>query len=79
MKLTAVFNPEEDGGYTAYIEEIPGVNTQGNNLEDTKNNLLEALEMVVEVRREIAAKEILLASRELSRHKIITEEIFLGT
>ena len=79
MKLTAVFNPEEDGGYTAYIEEIPGVNTQGNNLEDTKNNLLEALEMVVEVRREMAEKEILLASRELSRHKIITEEIFLGT
>ena len=79
MKLTAVFNPEEDGGYTAYIEEIPGVNTQGDNLEDTKNNLLEALAMVVEVRREMAEKEILLASRELSKHKIFTEEIFWGT
>jgi predicted RNase H-like HicB family nuclease len=78
MKLTAVFDPEEDGGYTAYIEEIPGVNTQGDNLEDTKSNLLEALTMVMEVRRELAEKEILLTSKELSKQTIFTEEISFG-
>ncbi len=78
MKLTAVFCPEEDGGYTAYIEEMPGVNTQGDNLKEAKSNLLEALSMVMEVRREIAKKEILSASKKLSKQKIITEEILWG-
>ena len=78
MKLTAVFSPEEDGGYIAYIEEMPGVNTQGDNLEEAKSNLLEALTMVMEVRREMSKKEILSASKKLSKQKIITEEIFWG-
>ncbi|MCD4789357.1 MAG: type II toxin-antitoxin system HicB family antitoxin [Bacteroidales bacterium] len=78
MKLTAVFRPEEDGGYIAYIEEMPGVNTQGDNLEEAKSNLMEALTMVMEVRREMAKKEILTAVKKSSKQKIITEEIFLG-
>jgi len=68
LKLTAVFEEAEEGGYIAYIEEIPGVNTQGETLKETKENLLDALELVLETRRE-------LANRELSDKKVIREEI----
>jgi predicted RNase H-like HicB family nuclease len=78
MKLTAVFSQEEDGGYIAYIEEMPGVNTQGDTLEEAKSNLLEALTMIMEVRRELAQKKILSAERKLTKQEIITEEISLG-
>jgi len=30
--FTAVFEPAEEGGYLAYIPEIPGINTQGETL-----------------------------------------------
>ena len=53
MKLTAVFSQEEDGGYISYIEEMQGVNTQGDTLEEAKSNLLEALTMVMETKQEM--------------------------
>ena len=54
--LTAVF--EKVGNeYIGYIEEIPGVNTQGATISEVKANLQEALEMVLEVRRELALEE----------------------
>ena len=40
--------------YVAYVEEIPGVNTQGRTLAETKRNLKEALVMVLEANRELA-------------------------
>gem|GEM_PF-6243439 len=36
MKLTAVYLPYDEGGYSAFIEEIPGVNSQGEALEEAK-------------------------------------------
>jgi len=54
LRFTAVFEPAPEGGFAAYIEEIPGVNTQGETLEEARENLREALEMVLEVRRELA-------------------------
>lgn len=78
MKLTAVFSPEEEGGYIAYIEEMPGVNTQGETLEEARSNLLEALTMVMEVRRKMEQKGISSVKKGFSKRKIITEEISLG-
>ncbi len=43
--------------YVAYIEEIPGVNTQGRTLSEARRNLKEALTMVIEANRELAAKQ----------------------
>ena len=57
MKLTAVFEEAEEGGYIAFIEELPGVNTQGETLEESKANLLEALELVLQTQRELSQKE----------------------
>ena len=42
--------------WAAYVEEIPGVNTQGATLEEARENLKEALQMVVEANREIARR-----------------------
>lgn len=55
-KLTAVFE-KHGNDYVAYIEEIPGVNTQGSTIEEARANLVEAFELVMEVRREVAAEE----------------------
>ena len=54
--LTAVF--EKVGNeYIGYIEEIPGVNTQGASIEEVRENLQEALELIMEVRREMAVED----------------------
>ena len=43
MNLTAVFIPAEEGGYTAFVEEIPGAITQGETMEEARENLMDAL------------------------------------
>ena len=50
--LTAVYRKVKKG-YIAYVEEIPGVNTQGSDLKETKENLKDALKLVLEVNRKI--------------------------
>lgn len=65
--LTAVYRKVKEG-YIAYVEEIPGVNTQGDNLKEAKENLLDALKLVLEVNREMAEKE--LAGRAVLKEKI---------
>ena len=51
IELTATFEPNEDGGYIAYIEEIPGINSQGDTIEEAKENLADAINLVFEERR----------------------------
>ncbi|MBC8146606.1 MAG: type II toxin-antitoxin system HicB family antitoxin [Bacteroidetes bacterium] len=73
LKLTAIFEPDEEGGYIAYIEEIPGVNSQGETLDEAKENILDALNLVMETRREIAAKD--LKRNNTLKRKYIREDI----
>jgi len=42
--------------YIGYVEEIPGVNTQGQTLEEVRENLHEALRLIIEANRELAAR-----------------------
>ncbi|MGO9199991.1 MAG: type II toxin-antitoxin system HicB family antitoxin [Limisphaerales bacterium] len=58
MKLTAVFEPAKEGGYTCFVEEIPAAISEGETLEEAKRNLLDALELVVRSYRELAEKEV---------------------
>ena len=70
--FTAVFIPDEKtGGYSAYVEEIPGVNTQGDTLEEARENLLDALELMIEIRRELMEKE-LPANQNIIRESLVT-------
>ena len=43
--------------YVGFVEEIPGVNTQGKTLAEVRRNLKEALTLVIEANRELAARE----------------------
>lgn len=43
--------------YVATVEEIPGVNTQGRTLAEARRNLKEAIQLVIEVNRELGARE----------------------
>jgi predicted RNase H-like HicB family nuclease len=43
--------------YVAYVEEIPGVNTQGRTLSEARRNLKEALTLVIAANRELAARQ----------------------
>ena len=52
-EFTAVYK-KSGKWFLAWIEEIPGVNTQGKTLAETKRNLKEALELVLEANRELA-------------------------
>lgn len=63
MKLTAAFK-QVDGWWAAFIEEIPGVHTQGKTLEEARENLRDALSMVLEANRELAEQENQAMTRE---------------
>lgn len=57
MKFTAVFQKVPEG-YIAFVEELPGANTQGNTLEEAKANLREAVELVFEANRSLAGEAL---------------------
>jgi len=54
--------------YVAYVEEIPGVNTQGRTLAEARLNLKEALAMVIGANRELSARG---RTREARREPIV--------
>ena len=56
VMFTAVFRKSGDW-WAAYVEEVPGVNTQGATLDEARENLREALTMVLEANRELARRE----------------------
>ena len=55
--LTAVFMKVPEG-YVAFIEELPGANTQGETLEEARENLNEAVALVLEANRALAEQAI---------------------
>ena len=57
--------------HLAWIEEVPGVNTQGKTLKETKENLKEALLLVLETNR-------LLNKKEFAKGKIIRETLSIS-
>lgn len=68
LKLTAVFRRFPDG-YAAFVEELPGANTQGATLEEARANLAEAVAMVLEANRELAEEE--LQGQEVIREPLL--------
>jgi predicted RNase H-like HicB family nuclease len=57
MKLTAVFKKVR-GGYIGFVEELPGANTQGRTLRETRANLREAVDLVLEANRTLPEESI---------------------
>lgn len=57
LNLTAVYRKVPEG-YIAYVEELPGANTQGETLEEARRNLEEAVRLVFETNRALAEEEL---------------------
>lgn len=71
LTLTTVFQKVPEG-YIGYVEELPGANTQGDTLEETRENLKEAIEMLLEANRELAKESLIGAD-------VIRESLLLAT
>lgn len=57
MQFTAVFQKVPEG-YIAFVEELPGANTQGATLEQARANLVEAIALVLEANRALAEESV---------------------
>ena len=51
-EFTAIIEKAPEGGYWAICPEIPGANGQGETVEEAKKSLKEAIELILEDRRE---------------------------
>jgi predicted RNase H-like HicB family nuclease len=71
MKLTAVYLKVPEG-YVAFIEELPGANTQGETLDEARENLTEAALLVLDANR-------VLAEQSLQGAAVIRETFVLPT
>jgi predicted RNase H-like HicB family nuclease len=69
LQLTAVYRRVPEG-YVAFVEEVPGANTQGATLDEARANLREAVELVLAANRE-------LAEQDLAGHDVIREPLRL--
>ncbi|MCF6147331.1 MAG: type II toxin-antitoxin system HicB family antitoxin [Candidatus Kuenenia sp.] len=67
IKLTAVFQKVPEG-YIGFVEELPGANTQGATLDEARNNLEEAIQLVLDANRQ-------LAEESLEGQEVIKEQI----
>jgi len=70
-QFTAIYK-KSGKWYLGWVEEIPGVNTQGKTLKEAKENLKEALLLILETNR-------LLNKKEISKGKVIRESLSISS
>ena len=70
-QFTAIYR-KHGKWYLGWVEELPGVNTQGKTLKEAKENLREALSLVLETNR-------LLTKKETSGKRVIRESISISS
>jgi predicted RNase H-like HicB family nuclease len=68
MELSAVYMKVPEG-YIAFVEQLPGANTQGATLEEARENLREAVGLVLDANRELSEKAI--AGADVIREALI--------
>ncbi|MFI5143366.1 MAG: type II toxin-antitoxin system HicB family antitoxin [Thermoanaerobaculales bacterium] len=56
-RFTAVFKKVREG-YIGFVEELPGANTQAATLDEARENLEEAVALVLEANRTLAEEEL---------------------
>jgi predicted RNase H-like HicB family nuclease len=57
MTFTAVYMAVPEG-YIGFVEEIPGANSQGQTLDEVRENLREAVQLVLEANRELTEQAL---------------------
>lgn len=55
QEIELVFEPQDEGGYHVYAPDLPGLHTQGDDLDDALANANEAVVLYVEGLREDGA------------------------
>jgi predicted RNase H-like HicB family nuclease len=55
-EFTAIVEPAAEGGFWAYCPEVPGANGQGESVEETVQNLADAIEFILDTLRGEALK-----------------------
>jgi predicted RNase H-like HicB family nuclease len=48
MQLRVVFEPSDEGGYTVYVPALPGCVSEGDTLDEARQNIREAIELYLE-------------------------------
>ncbi len=68
MKLTAVYQKVPEG-FIGFVEELPGANAQGETLEEARDSLAEAVELVLGANRQLS--ELSLKGKDVIREPLI--------
>ena len=70
LTLTAVYEEAEEGGFIGYVAELPGANTQGKTLEEARENLTEAIQLILEANREEFERKF-TSSAKVTRERVV--------
>ena len=70
LTLTAIYEEAEEGGYIGYVAELPGANTQGETLEQIRENLSEAIQLILDANRDEFERNFSSSSR-VTREKLV--------
>lgn len=68
LTLTKIFQKVPEG-YIGFVEELPSTNTQAKTLDEARNNLEEAIQLVLEANRFLAKEQ--LQGQEIIRESIV--------
>jgi predicted RNase H-like HicB family nuclease len=69
-RFTAVYQKEGEW-WIGWVEELPGANTQGATFEEARENLKEAVEMILEANRELAERDS--AGKEVVKEPLLVQ------
>lgn len=68
MKYTAIIEKSEDGFYVGQVQEMPEAIAQGATIDELKQNLLNALQLVIDYQREQTLNQY--KGRKIIRRKL---------
>lgn len=69
MNYTAIIEKSEDGYYVGQVQEMPEAIAQGKTIDELKQNLLDALQLVIDYQREQTISQY--KGRKIIRRKLI--------
>ncbi len=67
LQFTAVYQKVPEG-YIGFVEELPGANTQGETLDETRQNLHEAVALILDANRQ--STQTFVVSAEIIREPL---------
>ena len=71
VTLTTIYEEAKEGGYIGYMAELPGANTQGETLEEVRENLTEAIQLILEANREQFERQYSPGSKVTREHLVL--------